>query len=76
MSSVTDNSHTFELSKYLWENGSYEVLQIFIVVQMFYMIVEVCNTTSMKMSKYITTFIYTQGVTGGMDQTSGECSLW
>jgi hypothetical protein len=58
MSAVTDNSHTIELSKCLWENGSYKVLQIFIVVHLFDMIVEVCNTTSKKMSKYITVFIY------------------
>ena len=58
MNAVTDNSHTVELSKYLWKNGSYKVLQIFIVVHMFYMIVEVCNTTSKNMSKYTTVFIY------------------
>jgi len=58
MSAVTDNSHTVELSKCLWENGSYKVLQIFIVVHLFDTIVEVCNTTSKKMSKYITVFIY------------------
>lgn len=58
MSAVTDNSHTVELSKCLWENGSYKVLQICIVVHMFYVIVEVCNTTSKKMSKYIAVFIY------------------
>ena len=58
MSAVTDNSHTVELSKCLWENSSYKVLQICIVVHMFYMFVEVCNTTSKKMSKYIAVFIY------------------
>lgn len=58
ISAVTENSHTVELSKCLWENGSYKVLQINIVVHMLYKIVQICNTTSKKMSKYITVFIY------------------
>ena len=58
LSAVTDNSHSVELSKCLWDNGSYKVLQICIVVHMFYMIVEVCNATSHKIVKYITVFFY------------------